>query len=81
MRVFVANRGEIAVRIVQACQKLGFESVLGASEADRDGLAARLADRVVQIGPAPASESYLRPELIVHAALGTGCGDGARERP
>jgi acetyl-CoA carboxylase, biotin carboxylase subunit len=73
MRVFVANRGEIAVRIVQACQKLGFESVLGASEADRDGLAARLADRVVQIGPAPASESYLRPELIVHAALGTGC--------
>jgi acetyl-CoA carboxylase biotin carboxylase subunit len=73
MRVFVANRGEIAVRIVQACQKLGFESVLGTSEADRDGLAARLADRVVQIGPAPPSESYLRPDLIVHAALGTGC--------
>ena len=73
MRVFVANRGEIAVRTVQACQKLGFESILGASSADRDGLAARLADRVVQIGPAPASESYLRPDVIVHAAVGTGC--------
>jgi acetyl-CoA carboxylase, biotin carboxylase subunit len=73
MRVFVANRGEIAVRIVQACQKLGFESILGSSSADRDGLAARLADRVVQIGAAPASESYLRADLLVHAAVSTGC--------
>jgi acetyl-CoA carboxylase, biotin carboxylase subunit len=72
-RVFVANRGEIALRIVRACQKLGLESVLGASEADLEGPAARLADRVVCIGPAPAERSYLRHDTVVHAALGTGC--------
>jgi acetyl-CoA carboxylase biotin carboxylase subunit len=72
-RVFIANRGEIALRIVRACRKLGLESVVGASEADRDGLAARQADRAVCIGPAPAAQSYLRPEVIVQAALGTGC--------
>src|SRR5919201_3950517 len=72
-RVFVANRGEIAVRIVSACHKLGLEAVVGASEVDIYGMAARLADRVVCIGPAPASESYLRPDTIVQAALGTGC--------
>jgi acetyl-CoA carboxylase, biotin carboxylase subunit len=72
-RVFIANRGEIAVRIVRACRALGLECVVGASQVDMDGLAAELADRVVCIGPAPASESYLRPELVVQAALGTGC--------
>jgi acetyl-CoA carboxylase, biotin carboxylase subunit len=72
-RVFIANRGEIAVRIVRACRKLGLECVVGASEVDMDGLAAELADRVVCIGPAPAPDSYLRPELVVQAALGTGC--------
>jgi acetyl-CoA carboxylase biotin carboxylase subunit len=72
-RVFIANRGEIAVRIVRACRVLGLECVVGASEVDMDGLAAELADRVVCIGPAPASESYLRPELVVQAALGTSC--------
>jgi acetyl-CoA carboxylase, biotin carboxylase subunit len=72
-RVFVANRGEIALRIVTACQELGLETVVGASEADRDGLAARRADRTVVIGPAPAAESYLRDDLVVQAALGTGC--------
>ena len=72
-RVFVPNRGEIAVRIVRACRALGLEAVVGASEPDRDGLAARMADRVICIGPAPATESYLRPDVIVHAALGTGC--------
>jgi acetyl-CoA carboxylase, biotin carboxylase subunit len=72
-RVFIANRGEIAVRIVRACRELGLECVVGASQIDMDGLAAELADRVVCIGPAPASESYLRPELVVQAALGTGC--------
>jgi acetyl-CoA carboxylase, biotin carboxylase subunit len=73
-RVFVANRGEIAVRIVRACHGLGLEAVVGASEADMDGMAAEMADRVICIGPAPATESYLRPEIIVQAALGTGCG-------
>ena len=72
-RVFIANRGEIAVRIVRGCRALGLDCVVGASEVDMDGLAAELADRVVCIGPAPASESYLRPELVVQAALGTGC--------
>jgi acetyl-CoA carboxylase, biotin carboxylase subunit len=72
-RVFVANRGEIALRIVTACQELGIESVVGASEVDRRGLAARRADRAVCIGPAPAAQSYLRDDLVVQAALGTGC--------
>ena len=72
-RVFVANRGEIALRIVTACQELGLETVVGASDADRDGLAARRADRAVCIGPAPAAQSYLRDDLVVQAALGTEC--------
>jgi acetyl-CoA carboxylase biotin carboxylase subunit len=72
-RVFVANRGEIAVRIVRACRAVGAEAVVGVSDVDRDSAAARLADRAVCIGPARASQSYLRPETIVQAALGTGC--------
>jgi len=72
-RVFVANRGEIAVRIVRACRGLGLEAVVGVSDVDRDSAAARLADRAVCIGPARATDSYLKPETIVQAALGTGC--------
>jgi acetyl-CoA carboxylase, biotin carboxylase subunit len=72
-RLFVANRGEIAVRIVGACRKLGIEAVVAVSEADRDSLAARMADRAVCIGPAPAAQSYLRMETLVAAAQGTGC--------
>ncbi len=72
-RLFIANRGEIAVRIVKACRKLGIEAVVGVSEADRDTLAARLADRAICIGPAPAARSYLKMEAMVAAALGTGC--------
>jgi acetyl-CoA carboxylase biotin carboxylase subunit len=72
-RVFVANRGEIALRIVNACEELELESVVGFSDVDRDGLAARRADRAVCIGPAPATQSYLRDDLVVQAALGTGC--------
>ena len=72
-RVFIPNRGEIAVRIVHACRALDLECVVGASEADLDGMAARLADRVVCLGPAPARDSYLRREVVVQAALGTGC--------
>ena len=59
-RVFVANRGEIAVRIVRACRALGLEAVVGVSDVDRDSAAARLADRAVCIGPARATESYLQ---------------------
>jgi acetyl-CoA carboxylase biotin carboxylase subunit len=72
-RVFVANRGEIALRIVRACRKLGLDCVLGASEVDLEGPAARLADRVVCIGPAAPERSYLRHDTVVQAALGTGC--------
>lgn len=72
-RVFVANRGEIAVRIIRACRAEGLEVVLGTSEADRGSMAARLADRAVCIGPAAASKSYLRADLIATAAHGTGC--------
>ena len=71
-RVLVANRGEIAVRIIKACQKLGIETVLAMSDADRDTLAARMADRAVCIGPAAPLESYLKVNTIIAAALGTG---------
>ena len=72
-RVFVANRGEIAVRIIRACKKLGLETVIGISTADRTSLGAQLADRAVCIGPAPAGASYLNKEVLVHAAVSTGC--------
>jgi acetyl-CoA carboxylase biotin carboxylase subunit len=70
-RILIANRGEIAVRIIRTCRKLGIETVLAVSEADREGLAATLADRTVCIGPARSSDSYLRADIIVQAALGT----------
>ena len=72
-RVFVANRGEIALRIVRACRALGLECVVGTSDVDRDGLAARSADRAVCLGPGPATDSYLRDDIVVQAAIGTGC--------
>ncbi|MCC6535865.1 MAG: acetyl-CoA carboxylase biotin carboxylase subunit [Burkholderiales bacterium] len=72
-RLFVANRGEIAVRIIRAARALGLETVVGVSAADRDSLAARLADRAVCIGPAAAAESYLNMAAVVTAARGTGC--------
>jgi acetyl-CoA carboxylase biotin carboxylase subunit len=72
-RILIANRGEIAVRILRTCKALGIETVLAASEADRDSLAARLADRALCIGPAPSAQSYLKVDTIVQAALSTGC--------
>src|SRR5476651_237935 len=72
-RILIANRGEIALRIVRAARALGIESVLAASSADRDSMAAREADRTVVIGPAPARASYLDARLVVHAAKATGC--------
>ena len=72
-RLFVANRGEIALRIVRAAQALNIETVVAVSDADRDSAAARLADRSVVLGPAQAARSYLDPRLVVHAARATGC--------
>jgi acetyl-CoA carboxylase biotin carboxylase subunit len=72
-RVLVANRGEIAVRILRACYDEGLETVLAVSEADRGSLAAQLADRVVCIGPASPAESYLDVDRLVAAAKVTGC--------
>jgi len=72
-RLFIANRGEIAVRIIGTCRRLGIETVLACSTVDRDMLPARLADRAICIGPGPSSDSYLRAGTIVQAALGTGC--------
>jgi acetyl-CoA carboxylase, biotin carboxylase subunit len=72
-RLFIANRGEIALRIVRAAQALNVETVIAVSDADRDSAAARLVDRIVVIGPASAAKSYLDPRLIVHAARETGC--------
>jgi acetyl-CoA carboxylase, biotin carboxylase subunit len=72
-RVLVANRGEIAVRIIRACQSLGIETVAAVSDADRESMAAKIANRAVCIGPARSTDSYLRVENLIAAALGTGC--------
>jgi 3-methylcrotonyl-CoA carboxylase alpha subunit len=71
-RVLIANRGEIAMRIIRACRELGISPVAVYSEADARALHARLADRAVAIGPAPAVQSYLRGEAIIAAALQVG---------
>ena len=72
-RVLVANRGEIAVRIIRACFDEGIEAVLAVSEADRESLGAQLADRAICIGPANPGESYLDIPRLVAAATLTGC--------
>src|SRR5690606_8098245 len=72
-RILIANRGEIAVRVIRTCEALGIESVLCVSEADRDSLGARMATRAVCIGPAQPAKSYLSVETVVQAALGYGC--------
>lgn len=72
-RVLVANRGEIAVRVIRTLQRLGIEAVLAVSAADRDSLGARLATRALCIGPAPPGHSYLCVDALLAAALGSGC--------
>ena len=71
-RVLVANRGEIALRIIRACRELGVESVAVYSEADIDSMHVQLADDSVCIGPGPSKESYLKPDRIIAAAEITG---------
>ncbi|WP_407397007.1 biotin carboxylase N-terminal domain-containing protein, partial [Anaerovibrio sp.] len=70
-RVLIANRGEIAVRIIRACQELDIETIAVYSDADADALHVRLADKAVNIGPADAQESYLNKEAILNAAIQT----------
>ncbi len=67
-RLFVANRGEIALRVIRTAKRLGITTILGASEADRDSLPARLADEVAIVGPAPSALSYLSIPAVVAAA-------------
>ena len=71
-RVLIANRGEIAVRIIRACHELGMEAVAVYSDADAGAAHVRLADVAVRLGPPPPAESYLRIDAIVDAALATG---------
>jgi acetyl-CoA carboxylase biotin carboxylase subunit len=72
MKILVANRGEIAVRIIRACREMGIPVVAVYSDCDRDARHVREADQAVHIGPSPASESYLRIDGIVDAARRTG---------
>ena len=67
-RILIANRGEIALRIIRACREMGVESVVVFSEADRDSCYLDLADRAICIGPAPAAQSYLKIDRIISAA-------------
>ena len=71
-RLLIANRGEIAVRIIRACREAGVSPVAVFSEADRDALHPALADFAVCIGAAPAGESYLRSDKILEAARKSG---------
>ncbi len=66
--LFIANRGEIAVRIIRTAQRLGIRTVLGVSEADRHSLGAQLADEAIVIGPGPSRSSYLDIPVVVAAA-------------
>lgn len=72
-RALIANRGEIAVRVIRAAHALGIEAVQVVSSADVESAAAKLADQTVVIGPAPSKQSYLNARMIVHAAKATGC--------
>src|SRR6202047_2889210 len=71
-RVLIANRGEIAVRVIRACRELGIESVAVFSEVDRAALHVRAADYAVAVGPPPAREGYLNVERILAGAKATG---------
>src|SRR3979409_1600343 len=72
-KILIANRGEIAVRIVRACREMGIPSAAVYSDADRAALHVRLADEAYAIGPAPSRESYLRIDTLIDVARRTGC--------
>ena len=70
-RILIANRGEIAVRVIRACQELGVEAVAIYSDADKNALHVQLADLTYRVGPADATESYLNKEAVLEAAIQT----------
>lgn len=72
-RLLIANRGEIAVRIIRACRELGIETVAVYSTVDKENLHVKMANKAICIGPAPSSKSYLDSNAIITAALRTGC--------
>jgi acetyl-CoA carboxylase biotin carboxylase subunit len=72
-KILIANRGEIALRVLRACRTLGLEAVVAYSEADRDSLPVQLADEAICIGPADARRSYLSAPAVISAAIVTGC--------
>jgi acetyl-CoA carboxylase, biotin carboxylase subunit len=72
-KILIANRGEIALRILRACRDLKVSAVVAYSDADRESLAVQLADEAVCIGPAPAARSYTNIPALISAALVTGC--------
>jgi acetyl-CoA carboxylase, biotin carboxylase subunit len=71
-KILIANRGEIACRIIRACREIGIKAVAVFSDADRDALHVRMADEAYHIGPSPSSESYLRSDRIIEVALRAG---------
>ena len=72
-KILIANRGEIALRVLRACRTIGVEAVVAYSEADRESLPVQLADEAICIGPADARRSYLSAPAVISAALVTGC--------
>ena len=72
-KILIANRGEIAVRIIRACREMGIKTVAVYSEADKEALHTKLADEAICIGPAQSSKSYLNVKAIIEAACLTGC--------
>ena len=72
-RILIANRGEIALRILRSCREAGIETVAVCSEADRDALHVQMAEQSVCVGPARAADSYLNQSALLSAALAAGC--------
>ena len=71
-KILIANRGEIAVRVINTCRRLGVKTVVVYSDADADSMAVEMADETVHIGPSPAAESYLVADKIIDAVRQTG---------
>ena len=71
-KILIANRGEIAIRVMRAARELGISTVAVYSEADKNALFAKYADEAVYVGPSPSSQSYLKIDNIIKAAIETG---------